>query len=65
MSLSRTLLRTSRVLLVQNGVSPMQSALNPLRQAQFVNAARTYATVFERNKPHVNIGRSVTLTMAK
>jgi elongation factor Tu len=51
-------LRTARSALQQgNSVSPLQHALR--RQnggASVLNAARTYATVFERTKPHVNIG---------
>lgn len=34
----------------------MQAALQQQNGAQLYNAYRTYATVFERNKPHVNIG---------
>lgn len=55
MSFARAFLRTSRALRSQNG-SPIQYALSNRGQAQFAGAARNYATVFERNKPHVNIG---------
>ncbi|KAK3681885.1 translation elongation factor Tu [Vermiconidia calcicola] len=55
MSFARTLLHTSRALRTQSG-SPIQSALSNKGSAQFVNSARCYATIFERNKPHVNIG---------
>ncbi|KAK2629375.1 hypothetical protein QTJ16_000195 [Diplocarpon rosae] len=51
-------LRTARSALQQgNCVSPLHHAL--LRQngeSLVLNAARTYATAFERTKPHVNIG---------
>lgn len=55
MSFARTLLRTSRALRAQS-ISPVQAALNARGQAQLLNGARAYATVFERTKPHVNIG---------
>lgn len=54
MSFARTFLRTSRALRTQPS-SPLQCALHTRReQALFLR--RCYATVFERNKPHVNIG---------
>jgi GTPase len=53
MSFVRTLAATSRALRQQSSINPLQSAL---RGQAFVNSARTYATAFERNKPHVNIG---------
>jgi hypothetical protein len=50
-------LRTARSALQQgNSVSPLRHALRRQSGASFLNAARTYATVFERTKPHVNIG---------
>jgi elongation factor Tu len=50
-------LRTARSALQQgNSVSPLQHALRRQNGAAVLNAARTYATVFERTKPHVNIG---------
>lgn len=56
---SRTLtpfLRTARSALQQrNAVSPLQHALSRQNGA----ILRTYATAFERTKPHVNIGMSV------
>jgi len=55
MSLARTFLRTSRALRTPTG-NPIHAALNHRGQSQFVSAARTYATAFERSKPHVNIG---------
>lgn len=55
MSFARTFLRTSRALRT-NTSNPMQCALNTSGQKQLINATRTYATVFERSKPHVNIG---------
>jgi hypothetical protein len=49
-------LRTARSALYQgNAVSPLQHALRPQNGTQ-VNACRAYAAVFERTKPHVNIG---------
>lgn len=53
MSFARTFLQTSRALCARNSINPVQQALSARGQAQF---ARSYATVFERNKPHVNIG---------
>jgi hypothetical protein len=53
MSFARTLAATSRALRQQSSINPLQSAL---RGQAFVNSARTYATAFERTKPHVNIG---------
>jgi GTPase len=53
MSFVRTLAATSRALRQQSSINPLQSAL---RGQAFVNSARTYATAFERTKPHVNIG---------
>lgn len=55
MSFTRTFLRTSRALRAQSS-SPIQCALNHRGTSQFVISARCYATVFERTKPHVNIG---------
>ena len=55
MSFARTLLRTSRALRQQSS-NPIQPALGARGQTQFVNSARSYATAFERTKPHVNIG---------
>ncbi|PSS13084.1 hypothetical protein M430DRAFT_52262 [Amorphotheca resinae ATCC 22711] len=50
-------LRTARSALQQgNSVSPLQHALRRQNGAAVLNAARSYATVFERTKPHVNIG---------
>ncbi|KAK4903023.1 hypothetical protein LTR28_001193 [Elasticomyces elasticus] len=57
MSLAQAFFRTSRAALrQQNGVNPVQSALGSRGGVQFTAATRNYATVFERNKPHVNIG---------
>lgn len=37
--------------------NPLQAALRPAAQKQFLSAAaRSYATAFTRDKPHVNIG---------
>ncbi|EME86089.1 uncharacterized protein MYCFIDRAFT_52473 [Pseudocercospora fijiensis CIRAD86] len=56
MSFATKLMRTSRALRTQ---TPIQTALHSA-QYQFAASAtataRTYATVFERSKPHVNIG---------
>jgi hypothetical protein len=50
-------LRTARSALQQgNSVSPVQHALRRQNAVAFVNATRSYAAVFERSKPHVNIG---------
>ena len=46
------LLRTSRIVLrQQKGVNPVQQVFG-----KDSNGARGLATVFERSKPHVNIG---------
>ena len=51
-------LRTVRSALQQgNSVSPTHYSLGRNGVA-FVNATRSYAAVFERTKPHVNIGMS-------
>ncbi|KAK3047957.1 translation elongation factor Tu [Extremus antarcticus] len=55
MSFARTFLRTSRALRTPSS-SPVQCALSNRGAQQYVNSTRCYATVFERNKPHVNIG---------
>lgn len=60
--LSRTFLRASRSAFgQQKGVNPLHQALGAQGAARYVNACRTYATVFERTKPHVNIGQSPSL----
>ncbi|KAI6808436.1 Elongation factor Tu, partial [Hortaea werneckii] len=56
MSFARTFLHTSRALSARNSINPVQHALGNKGQAQFLGAARSYATAFERSKPHVNIG---------
>lgn len=49
--------QTARSALRQgNAVSPLQHALRRQNGAAVINAARSYATAFERSKPHVNIG---------
>lgn len=51
-------LRTARYGLKSGSVNPLQAALKNNRSAAGVlNIARTYA-VFERTKPHVNIGKA-------
>lgn len=54
------ILRISRHTLRQrNGLNPVQQVLcRGQNGAQVQQAYRGLATVFERNKPHVNIGRS-------
>lgn len=48
-------LRTARQGLRGGRVNPLQSALKPQAAAGMLNLYRSYA-VFERTKPHVNIG---------
>ena len=48
-------LRTARCGLKNGRVNPLQSALKPQTTAGMLNICRSYA-VFERSKPHVNIG---------
>ncbi|KAI9736587.1 MAG: translation elongation factor Tu [Claussenomyces sp. TS43310] len=49
--------RTARSsLLRSNGVNPLQSTLRTKSGAQVFDAYRSYATAFERTKPHVNVG---------
>jgi len=49
--------RTTRAAIArQRSINPVQLALGPKGTAQYVASCRSYATVFERNKPHVNIG---------
>lgn len=50
-------LRTVRSTLAgSRNINPLQAALQRQNGAQVYNVYRTYATVFERTKPHVNIG---------
>lgn len=52
------LLRTSRLALrQQNGINPVQQIFG-----KDTNSIRGLATVFERSKPHVNIGKNTKLT---
>lgn len=48
-------LRTARQGLRANPVNPLQSAFTKQNASGVLNLYRTYA-VFERSKPHVNIG---------
>jgi elongation factor Tu len=48
-------LRTARQGLRANPVNPLQSAFTKKNASGVLNLYRTYA-VFERSKPHVNIG---------
>ncbi|KAI9709532.1 MAG: translation elongation factor Tu [Bogoriella megaspora] len=54
----QSLFRSSRIFLrPQKGISPVQQALGAQGGARYVGAVRHYAQVFERTKPHVNIGK--------
>ncbi|KAK5019329.1 translation elongation factor Tu [Cryomyces antarcticus] len=56
-AISQAFLRTSRAAVRrQAGVNPVQYSLGTQGGARYVGAIRSYATVFERTKPHVNIG---------
>lgn len=56
---AQAFLRTSRAALRhQNTLNPVQQALGRQGGARYVAACRSYATAFERSKPHVNIGGS-------
>ena len=57
MSFVQSFLRSSRAALRQRGtVNPFQQTLGVQGSNQYLNSWRNYATAFERNKPHVNIG---------
>jgi elongation factor Tu len=49
-------LRTARHGLRNGRVNPLQSAFKPQNTSGMLNIYRSYAAVFERTKPHVNIG---------
>jgi hypothetical protein len=50
-------LQTAKATLRQgNAVSPLHFALQRQQGAPVLNAFRSYATAFTRDKPHVNIG---------
>ncbi|KAI9667426.1 MAG: translation elongation factor Tu [Bathelium mastoideum] len=54
---AQSFVRSSRALLrSQKSLNPVQNALGARGGARYVGAVRHYAQVFERNKPHVNIG---------
>ena len=56
-TVTQSFLRSSRALSrAQKGLNPVQNALGLQGGARYVGAVRHYAAVFERNKPHVNIG---------
>jgi len=58
MSFVQAFARTSRAALRQKAnASPVQLALGKQGSSQYLNGWRSYATAFERNKPHVNIGK--------
>lgn len=48
--------RTARQGLVSGRASPLQAAFRKQSVTGMLNICRTYAAVFERTKPHVNIG---------
>jgi elongation factor Tu len=55
---TRALWRMSRTALrYQKSINPVQQALGIQGGSRYVGAVRNYAAVFERNKPHVNIGQ--------
>lgn len=55
--LARVAWRSARAALRQNnGVNPVKQALGVQGVQQYAGAFRNYATVFERTKPHVNVG---------
>ncbi|KAG8630954.1 hypothetical protein KVT40_000094 [Elsinoe batatas] len=54
-SFARLVLSTGRASL-RPSRNPVQYALGSKGNSQFLSASRNYATAFERNKPHVNIG---------
>lgn len=57
-SLTHAIWRSSRAALRHPRVSsPTQIGLGAQGHPRFVNACRTYATQFERSKPHVNVGK--------
>jgi elongation factor Tu len=58
---AHTLWRTSRLALNRgsNG-NPVRQALGVKGATKYAAACRTYATAFERSKPHVNVGNTIT-----
>ncbi|TVY81793.1 Elongation factor Tu [Lachnellula suecica] len=59
-------LRTARFALQQgNAVSPLQHALRGQKGAAVLNTARTYATAFERTKPHTTLTAAITKRQAE
>lgn len=50
-------MRTAQASLRQGHLNPFQAALKKQHAAPILNIYRTYA-VFDRSKPHVNIGTS-------
>ncbi|PNS19382.1 Elongation factor Tu, mitochondrial [Sphaceloma murrayae] len=54
-SLARLALSTGRASL-RTSTNPVHFALGSKGTSQFLSASRSYATAFERSKPHVNIG---------
>ena len=59
---SRQLWRTSRTALRNNKYNnPVQQALGAQGSSKYVNGVRGYAAAFTRDKPHVNIGKSLAI----
>ena len=56
------LLRTARYSLKHQGANPLQFAVRRQNAAGVLNIYRSYA-VFERSKPHVNIGAPLAATV--
>jgi elongation factor Tu len=55
---TRAFWRTSRTALrFQASTNPVQQALSAQGGARYVGAVRNYAAMFERTKPHCNIGK--------
>lgn len=57
-------LRTARQGLSSSSANPLRSAFKTQNAAGVLNIYRTYA-VFERNKPHVNIGKEASFACEK
>lgn len=61
---AQSFFRSSRVLLrTQKNVNPVQNAFGLQGGARYVGAVRHYAQVFDRTKPHVNIGTSPNIAL--
>lgn len=63
---SRALWRTSRhALRNQSTINPLQQALGVQGGSRYVNSVRNYAVAFTRDKPHVNIGTTLSLHLSQ